>query len=45
MVKMSRTPAGFVAATPDKGMHTDEVLAELGYDTAAIAGFRAKGVI
>ena len=45
MVKLSRTPAGFVAATPDKGMHTDEVLAELGYDAAAIAGFRASGVI
>jgi formyl-CoA transferase len=45
MVKLSRTPAGFVAATPDKGQHTDEVLAELGYDAAAIAAFRSAGAI
>jgi crotonobetainyl-CoA:carnitine CoA-transferase CaiB-like acyl-CoA transferase len=45
MVKLSRTPAGFAAATPDKGQHTDELLAELGYDKAAIAGFHASGVV
>jgi formyl-CoA transferase len=32
-------------ATPDAGEHTDEVLAEIGYDAAAIAALRAKGVV
>jgi crotonobetainyl-CoA:carnitine CoA-transferase CaiB-like acyl-CoA transferase len=31
--------------TPDLGQHTDEVLASLGYDAAAVAGLRARGVI
>ena len=31
--------------TPDQGEHTDVVLQELGYDTAAIAGLRAHGAI
>ncbi|MCC7275615.1 MAG: CoA transferase [Alphaproteobacteria bacterium] len=31
--------------TADAGQHTDEVLAALGYDTAAIAKLRADGVI
>ena len=30
---------------PDMGEHTDEVLAELGYDAAAIASLREKGVL
>ncbi|MFM9967094.1 MAG: CaiB/BaiF CoA transferase family protein [Burkholderiales bacterium] len=45
MVKLSRTQAGFVSATPDKGEHTDEVLTELGYGTAAISAFRSGGVV
>ncbi len=45
MVKLSRTPAGFVSTTPDKGQHTDEVLGELGCDAAAIGVLRAAGVI
>jgi formyl-CoA transferase len=31
--------------TPDLGQHTDEVLARIGYDAAAIAGLRARGVV
>ena len=31
--------------TPDLGQQTDEVLAGLGYDAAAIAGLRAHGVV
>jgi crotonobetainyl-CoA:carnitine CoA-transferase CaiB-like acyl-CoA transferase len=27
------------------GQHTREILAELGYDEAAIDGFRAKGIV
>jgi len=31
--------------TPEPGEHTEEVLKALGYDQAAIAGLRAKGVV
>jgi formyl-CoA transferase len=31
--------------TPDQGQHTDEVLRELGYDAAAIAGMRRNGAV
>ncbi len=31
--------------TPDQGQHTDEVLAELGYDAAAIADLHRRGVV
>jgi formyl-CoA transferase len=30
---------------PELGQHTDEVLRGLGYDAAAISGFRRDGVI
>jgi len=32
------------SATPEAGQHSDEVLAEAGYDTAAIAALREKGI-
>jgi crotonobetainyl-CoA:carnitine CoA-transferase CaiB-like acyl-CoA transferase len=31
--------------TPEYGEHTDEVLRELGYDAAAVAGLRGRGVL
>ncbi|HEY3694389.1 CaiB/BaiF CoA-transferase family protein [Phenylobacterium sp.] len=33
------------AAAPDHGAHTDEVLAGLGFDAAAVAGLRERGVV
>ncbi len=44
-VSLSRTPFKVVSATPAQGAHTDEVLKAAGYDAAAIAGFRERGVI
>lgn len=44
-VLLSRTPASVATPTPDAGDHNDEILAELGYDPAAIAALRAGGVI
>ncbi|MBT6909898.1 MAG: CoA transferase, partial [Rhodospirillaceae bacterium] len=37
-------PAAKTAA-PTLGQHTDEVLGELGYDAAAIAALREKGIV
>ncbi len=34
-----------LSPTPEQGQHTAEVLRDLGYDDAAIAGLRAAGVI
>ena len=45
-IHMSRYPQpDRLRPTPDQGQHTDEVLRELGYDAAAIAGLRAKGIV
>jgi len=44
-VKLSRTPASIAIAPPELGEHTAEVLAELGYDAAAIEALRQKKVI
>jgi formyl-CoA transferase len=44
-VKLSRTPARLATASPDHGEHSDEILREIGYDTAAIAQFRKDKVI
>jgi len=44
-IRLSRTPARLASATPERGEHTDEVLAEVGYGPAEIAAFRAEGVI
>ena len=44
-IKLSRTPAKLETATAGLGEHTDEILAELGYDKAAIEGFHSHKVI
>ncbi len=43
--RFSRTPAADVAPPPERGAHTDAVLAELGLDTEEIAALRAAGTI
>ena len=44
-INMNRTPFEMRSATPEQGVHTEEVLNEFGYDAAAIADFRKRGVI
>jgi crotonobetainyl-CoA:carnitine CoA-transferase CaiB-like acyl-CoA transferase len=44
-VQMSRTPGRVATPPPELGAHTDEVLSDLGYDSATISGFRRDGVI
>jgi formyl-CoA transferase len=43
--KLSRTPGATRWVGPTLGEHTGEVLAELGYDAAAIAALHAGGVV
>lgn len=44
-ITLSRTPAKLATATPDRGDHTDEILAEIGFDQAAIATLRRDRVV
>jgi crotonobetainyl-CoA:carnitine CoA-transferase CaiB-like acyl-CoA transferase len=44
-VRLSRTPSKTTTNPPEVGQHTDEILKEFGYDDAAIAGLRQRGVI
>ncbi len=44
-VRLSATPGGIRHRAPVLGEHTDEVLAEIGYDEEAIAGLREAGVV
>ena len=43
--RLSETPGGTKWLGPALGEHTDEVLASLGYDAAAIQSLRDQGVI
>jgi crotonobetainyl-CoA:carnitine CoA-transferase CaiB-like acyl-CoA transferase len=43
--RLSRTPAAVVAATPELGQHTGEILQELGYQANEISSLKSKGVI
>lgn len=44
-IRLTGTPAGYRRRAPGYGEHTDEVLAEVGYDTEHIAALRAAGAI
>ena len=44
-VDLSETPGRFRHRAPTLGEHTDEILTELGYTSAEIAGLRARKVI
>ena len=44
-MKLSATPVQTRRSPPLLGQHTDEVLAEIGHDAAAIAQLRARGVV
>ncbi|MSP68142.1 MAG: CoA transferase [Alphaproteobacteria bacterium] len=44
-VQLSRTPSRLAAPPPAYGEHTDELLGEIGFDAAARADLRRRGVI
>jgi crotonobetainyl-CoA:carnitine CoA-transferase CaiB-like acyl-CoA transferase len=44
-VKLSRTPAKLVAATPERGEHTEEVLIEIGFSADDVKSFKSKGIV
>jgi len=44
-VGLSETPGAITRRAPEAGEHTDEILAAIGYDEAAIAEMRTKGVV
>jgi crotonobetainyl-CoA:carnitine CoA-transferase CaiB-like acyl-CoA transferase len=44
-IKLSATPGSVRTAPPLLGEHTDEILAELGFDASAVADLRARGVV
>jgi len=43
-VTLERTPSTIARAAPKRGEHTDEVLAEIGYDPATVARLKSAGV-
>ena len=43
-VTLSRTPSQIARATPRRGEHTEEILAEAGYSADEMAGMKSRGV-
>jgi alpha-methylacyl-CoA racemase len=43
--RFSGTPATLDRPAPDKGQHTDEILAELGFAADAVADLRTTGAV
>jgi formyl-CoA transferase len=43
-VTLARTPSTIARAAPKRGEHSEEILAEIGYDREAIARMKAAGV-
>ncbi|MBO6783912.1 MAG: CoA transferase [Alphaproteobacteria bacterium] len=44
-ISLSRTPSSFAVAPPEVGEHTREILADLGYDDAAVDALHDGGVV
>ncbi|MBI1942191.1 MAG: CoA transferase [Betaproteobacteria bacterium] len=44
-VKLSRTPAKLVAASPERGEHNEEILVELGFNSQDVKKFRSEGIV
>ena len=44
-VKLSRTPAKLVTASPERGEHTEEVLLEMGFSSQEVNKFKSEGII
>src|SRR6185312_4348876 len=44
-VKLSRTPAKLLTASPERGEHTEEVLQELGFSSEDVKTLKSKGII
>ncbi|MGE0253087.1 MAG: CaiB/BaiF CoA transferase family protein [Alphaproteobacteria bacterium] len=44
-VKLKRTPSSFVVAPPERGEHTREILADLGYTDAAIDDLARRNIV
>jgi formyl-CoA transferase len=44
-VKLSRTPAKLVSATPERGEHSEEILLEAGFNSEEIGKFKSEGII
>ncbi len=45
LITFSETPGKQERASPMVGQHTQEILAELGYDDASVKDYRARGVV